>query len=87
MGFLRYSIKSGPVRRGRNAFIQGGHTTVAKGTWVGFPIAFSTNLASLAMQNDENYCQYFICNVGNTGFNYGGNASYNHWISFIAFGL
>ena len=39
------------------------------------------------MQNDGNYCQYFIYNVGNTGFNYGGNASYKHWISFLAFGL
>lgn len=39
------------------------------------------------MQNDDNYCQYYLYNVSNTGFNYGGNASYTHWISFLAFGL
>lgn len=67
--------------------IQGGYASVNNGGYVGFPISFNSNCASLAMQNDGNYCQYYICNVSNTGFNYGGSASHTHWISFLAFGL
>ena len=67
--------------------IQGGHASVNNGNYVGFPISFNSNCASLAMQNDGNYCQYYLYNVSNTGFNYGGSASYTHWISFLAFGL
>ena len=66
---------------------QGGHASVNNGNYVGFPISFNSNCASLAMQNDGNYCQYYLYNVSNTGFNYGGSASYTHWISFLAFGL
>lgn len=67
--------------------IQGGHASVNNGNYVGFPISFNSNCASLAMQNDGNYRQYYLYNVSNTGFNYGGSASRAHWISFLAFGL
>lgn len=47
MGFLRYSIKSGIMRHGRNAFIQGGYKYVGSRTDISipFPIAYSTVLS------------------------------------------
>ena len=41
MGFLRYPIKSGIIRRRGNAFIQGGHSSAGSFT---YPIALSTVL-------------------------------------------
>ena len=47
MGFLRYPIKSGIIRRRGNAFIQGGYKYVDRRTdvYVPFPIAYSTVLS------------------------------------------
>ena len=66
--------------------IQGGRSSVSKKSWVGFPLSFSSLLSVVAVQADQNECQYFLYNTGTTGFNYGGNMSYSHILSWIAIG-
>lgn len=47
MGFLRYAVKSGPVRIGENAFIQGIFSSGNGAKY--FPIAFPTAVLAVAI--------------------------------------
>lgn len=63
MGFLRYAVKSGPVRRGRNAFIQGGRHTTGS-AYFSLPVTFPSAILSTVALGENAGLTEFVKLIG-----------------------